>query len=89
MGGLAEHCAGGDRLGTGRDGLGQPGGAPGMGMPMPCVTFHPSKGGKAASARQEEGFSVRSSSLKSNLDSEEKQRAFGGAGIYFIRLLLN
>ena len=67
--------------GMGWDSLG---GAPGMGMGTPLPTLLPSEGGKAASSPREEGFSVGSRSLRSDADSEEKQRAFGGAGIYFV-----
>lgn len=40
--------------------------------------------GKQHRSPLEEGFSVRSQSLRSDPDSEVKERAFGGAGIYFV-----
>lgn len=89
-GGSAERRAGGDGLGTSRDGLGTGGGRAGtaqggtLGMATQFPTLLASKGGKAASFPREGGSSVGSRSLSSDPGSEGKQRAFGGAGIYFV-----
>ena len=67
----------------GQDGTdGQP--SPGEGLGMGMGTLRPGKGGKAERSPHDISFSVQSPSLRSVPDFEEKQRALGGAGIYFI-----